>query len=314
MKDIKISIKLETGGLKQALQNLVKDMQQTSNKEPLKIDFSINADGVDEKLNEIKDTINSNTNAIQEKANEAIEETKHVVTETGESIKQVTREVNSTTSKQLGEFGFAIMGVKTAIAGLKGMFTPLINAQMEYEKTTNSLRSALKVLGQDTKENVRSLQNMASEISRLIPTNDEHTRSLITMSLNMGILNDKREEAVRGAIGLAKAFQSSGLSQETAMKGIAQAYEGNFSALQRYIPAMQSASSEAEKMRILQEAMTNGFKMAMDETNTYAGRITQLKDSFSDLQEKKRINEIFAAFRNISFIIAENLIYYGAGN
>jgi hypothetical protein len=155
----------------------------------------------------------------------------------------------------------------------------------EQEKIYTDLSSALKQVGEDTEDTIKSYRAFASQIQRTTTVGDTNAITLFTMAVNMGILNEKREEAVQGAIGLAKAFENAGLSQETAMKGIALAYEGNFSMLQRYIPALQSAGSEAEKMAILQEHMANGFQMAKDEVNTGAGAILQFQNLVGDLQE-----------------------------
>ena len=70
-----------------------------------------------------------------------------------------------------------------------------------------------------------------------------------------------------------------------AMKMIANAFEGNYQMLARYIPALRTAKTEAEKMAILQEAMASGFQMATAEGETFGGRLEQLNNAQGDFLE-----------------------------
>ena len=99
----------------------------------------------------------------------------------------------------------------------------------------------------------------------------------------MGIADDKIKEATEGAIGLSEAF---GIDTNTALKGVANAFEGNFSQLERYIPALRSASTEAEKHAILQKSMADGFQLAKDRGSSATGQMTQLANAIGDTKEQ----------------------------
>ncbi|MBI9113220.1 hypothetical protein [Maridesulfovibrio ferrireducens] len=180
----------------------------------------------------------------------------------------------------------ALGGIVMAYNRVKSMLGEYINLSNIQETAERSLVAALKVKGQATEEEIERLKNYASEIQNLTIIGDEQSLSLLTLATNMGIASEKRDEALRGSIGLAEAFAAAGLSQETAMKGIALAYEGNFTQLQRYIPALQSAQSESDKMAILQKAMADGFEQAKDKTKTGAGALEQFSNLVGDLKEK----------------------------
>ena len=130
------------------------------------------------------------------------------------------------------------------------------------------------------------LQKSAADIQKVTTTGDEQTIALQNQAGSMGVAINKVDEATRGAIGLAQSFEKAGLGQETALKGIALAYQGNFSQLERYIPALRAAETEAEKMAILQEEMAKGFDLATAAALDSGGQMQQLENTYGDLQEQ----------------------------
>ncbi len=187
---------------------------------------------------------------------------------------------------QVAKLGLAVEAVSRAYQMASGAVGELLGLSNEQEIAEQSLVSALEVKGQATQQEISRLKDYASAIQKVTTVGDEQTLGLLTLATNMGIVQEKREEALRGSIGLAEAYAKAGLSQETAMKGIALAYEGDFNQLQRYIPALKTAKDETEKMAILQEAMANGFEMAKDKTKTGAGAMVQFSNQVGDLKEK----------------------------
>ena len=130
------------------------------------------------------------------------------------------------------------------------------------------------------------LQKSAADIQKVTTTGDEQTIALQNQAGSMGIAVNKVDEATRGAIGLSQSFEKAGLGQETALKGIALAYQGNFEQLQRYIPSLRKAETEAEKMAILQEEMAKGFDLATAAALDSGGQMQQLENTYGDLQEQ----------------------------
>ncbi len=172
-----------------------------------------------------------------------------------------------------------------AYVGFNVLVRKSIQLSNIQEKADTDLATALKNVNEGTDENIKLLKDQAAAIQGVTVVGDEQSQMLQTMALNMGVAFGKIDEVTRGSIGLAAAFQKAGLSQETAMKGIALAYQGNFEQLQRYIPALRSAKDESEKMTILQEAMTKGFIQATEGAKTNAGQMEQLSNLTGDFQE-----------------------------
>jgi hypothetical protein len=93
---------------------------------------------------------------------------------------------------------------------------------------------------------------------------------------------DKLETATRGAIGLAKALD---LDSSAAARYTALAMQGEFTILQRYVPALRAATDAAEKERIVMALMTRGYRQAQAEVETLSGQKKQLSNLIGDLME-----------------------------
>lgn len=185
----------------------------------------------------------------------------------------------------LARYGLAMNAVVQGYGMLKGAMGGLISASNTQEMAEGRLTASLTQRGLATEQHINKLKAMASEVQGLTTVGDEASLELMNTAVNMGIGFDDLGESLEGAIGLSKAFSGVGLSMETAIKGIALAREGEFSQLQRYIPALRSAQTETEKMTILKEAMANGFELAKAEAETGAGALEQYKNIVGDLKE-----------------------------
>jgi hypothetical protein len=186
----------------------------------------------------------------------------------------------------LARLGLAYQGINAIVGLFRRNVSDLITLSNVQEKAENDLYNALKIKGEAADLEIERLKEYASEVQNLTATGDEQSLSLLGLAVNMGIVSEKREEALEGAIGLAKAYEAAGLTQETAMKGIALAYQGEFTQLQRYIPVLRSAQTDTEKMAILQRNMADGFELAKAETETGAGALEQYQNLVGDLKEK----------------------------
>jgi len=184
--------------------------------------------------------------------------------------------------KDVGDIAFAFNNLVATARNIGAAFSSFINASNIQEKALAGLKSALAVTGENAQTAIKSYEKLATSIQKTTTIGDEQVLELARLATNMGIVNTKREEAIKGAIGLAQAY---GIDLQTALKGVALAYEGEFSQLGRYIPALRSAQTETEKMAVLNEAMKNGFVMAQDATNTASGAMEQYKNLVGDLQE-----------------------------
>jgi hypothetical protein len=171
--------------------------------------------------------------------------------------------------------------VGIGVVAMKGA----VSAAAKQEKSDVQLAKALELIGDTSQETLTDMKALGDEIQNLTTVGDEDSQMLMSLALNMGVAKDKVEEATKGSIGLAASFEKAGLSQETAMKGVALAFQGNFSQLERYIPALRDTKDETKKMAILQREMAKGFEVAKSETMTFEGAMKQMKNAVGDAQE-----------------------------
>jgi KaiC/GvpD/RAD55 family RecA-like ATPase len=147
------------------------------------------------------------------------------------------------------------------------------------------------VVGGSTKK----YETFASSIQGMTTVGDEAVLELQALGIQMGITNSQLEDATKGAIGLSKGF---GIDLNTSMKLVANAAMGNYAALTRYIPELKTATTEAEKNRIVNEAMAKGFDIATAQAKTTTGQLEQMNNLMGDVQEEfgKVILEITGPF------------------
>ncbi|APF17002.1 hypothetical protein Calab_1538 [Caldithrix abyssi DSM 13497] len=206
----------------------------------------------------------------------------------GKVVEQSQTKLNSLKSSftRIAEFGEKIFFLVNGFKALQAPLQELINYSNQQEEADRALASALQQVNQYTDENYKKLKDQASAIQSVTTVGDEQVQMLQTLGLNMGLSLDKLNEATKGAIGLSTAFKEAGLDQATAMKGLALAYQGDFTMLQRYIPALRTTKDVSEKMAIVQKIMTDGFQQAQDVTKTSAGRMKQFSNIVGDFKEK----------------------------
>jgi len=197
-------------------------------------------------------------------------------------IKNTSEQFQKDITRSLGDLGFMLNTINTGFQMIGGSISPLIAASNQQETATNSLKAALTTLKQATDGNIKSYQQFATLMQNTANVGDEVVLGMLSLATSMGIVENKRKDAVKGAIGLSKAY---GIDLQTALKGIALAYEGEYSLLSRQLPALRAAQTETEKLAVLQKAMADGFDIASAQAKTGAGAIEQLKNQFSDLQE-----------------------------
>ena len=207
------------------------------------------------------------------------------VTGDSKELDQSLKKSQSQTAK-FTKFMKSALGIGGAVIALRMLIRTgkdLIDAYGVQEQAENRLAAAIRATGGDVEELMDQYTAFASEIQQVTTVGDEQTLALIQIGESLGITRSKMQEATRGAIGLSKAF---GIDMNMAMRGIALAYEGNYTQLSRYIPALRTAGDEAERQAVLQEAMANGFEIARAEAETGTGAMLQLQNAIGDLKEQ----------------------------
>lgn len=185
-----------------------------------------------------------------------------------------------------------------AFKAIKGILTQGVAAFAIQEKAVLDLTAALKLQGHATEELMPDLQQYASELQALTNVGDEAVLATMKQLTLLGVHKDELKGATQAVIGLKEA----GMSEAAAVKALALAREGDFMALQRYIPALKTATTEAEKMDAVNKMAGDGFALASRGTETMGGALQALKNSWGDTLESvgelvapwiKRIADMF---------------------
>jgi hypothetical protein len=143
-----------------------------------------------------------------------------------------------------------------------------------------NLAATVRTLGHDVDSLLPRFNALADEMQEVTRTSDDETRALIEVLLNLGVMPDAIDDAVRGSIGLAKVMRTDAAS---AARYYAIALEGDYTMLRRYIPALRSATSDSERLAIVQRVMAVGFDQAREAAGNAAGRFAQLQNRIGDL-------------------------------
>lgn len=218
-------------------------------------------------------------------AKSKVGELRYSITGDSKELDQSLKKSQTTTAKftRFMKSALGIGGALLAIRSLIRISKDLVQTYAVQEQAENRLAAAIRATGGDVDVLMQQYKAFASEVQAVTTVGDEQTLGLLQQAQSLGVTTDRMEEAARGAIGLSRAF---GIDMNTALRGIALAFEGQYTMLNRYIPALRTAGDEAERQAILQEAMANGFEIARSEAETGTGAMAQLQNAIGDLKEQ----------------------------
>jgi len=188
--------------------------------------------------------------------------------------------------KQTKSFGNTIQKIGGMIAGAfaVGKITSFFKESFKLygiqERAERSLAAAIEMNGKAVSSTLDDYKRYASGLQAITTIGDETTLQLLQLAEAMGAAVPK--EAVTQAVGLSKALN---IDLRTALRGVILAGEGEFTMLQRYIPALRTANTETEKRAALEKAAATGMRIATEEAKTQTGQIEQLGNAWGDLRE-----------------------------
>jgi len=183
---------------------------------------------------------------------------------------------------------FAKMAAKYASAGAALALTvreirQSLRAWGDLEAAQNRVAAAAAVNGENLDEVIPKYNQLASDIQELTVVSDDAALEMIALAQSMGVASSDMDEVIQGAVGISRTF---GMNTNQAIRAVTNAMNGNFQQLQRYVPAIRDADTEAEKLAATQELMANSFEQAQAETDTYLGQLAQMENAFSDVREE----------------------------
>ncbi|MCF7949744.1 MAG: hypothetical protein K9L57_10290 [Spirochaetaceae bacterium] len=214
------------------------------------------------------------TVTAEDKTGKATKSAKQNVTKMERAFKGL-----KSTAAKLG----AAMGVAFSLQALKSYAQESVKLYGQQIQAEQKLAAAIRTTGGNVDDLLPQYKDLASAIQGVTTIGDETTLAMMQQAKSMGVAEDRMEEATKGAIGLSKAL---GIGTQQAIRGVANAMNNQFTTLQRYIPELRTASTDAEKMAIVQEKMASGFEIAKSEADNGYGAMQQLGNSIGDLQEQ----------------------------
>lgn len=186
-------------------------------------------------------------------------------------------------SKAITDVTGAVAKAALALEGMNAVSSVMIGLATKSVAAYGESEQAIAKLRVQVGNNTSAFEAFASAIQSSTVIDDEQVLALQSLGMNMGILDDNINEATKQAIGLSEAF---GIDLNSAMKMVAQANEGQYTMLSRYIPALRTATTDSQKLAIMQEAAAKGFEMAGEKANTLTGQLAVNKNLMGDLQEE----------------------------
>ncbi len=169
---------------------------------------------------------------------------------------------------------------KVAFVALAAFIGLSIAAAIKQEDAMFKLEVALRNVGVTSKEVNLDFQEFASTLQELTVLGDESILALIQMESSLGVATESLKFATIATIGLSAALN---VGEESMAKYVALALQGEFTMLNRYIPALRTAKTEQEKFNIFLENSKRGFEIARAEAQTTSGSLKQLKNTIGDI-------------------------------
>jgi hypothetical protein len=172
-----------------------------------------------------------------------------------------------------------LLGIGTALAGVA---LKAVASFTESENAASALKAALRANGDEVELNTQKLRARADAIQDETGVSGEATVQSMARLRNMGVETAALEASAKAVIALTGA----GMSQESAIKAVAQAHNGNFAALGKVIPALKTATSEAEKAALVNDFLAKGYAQSKEKLNTVSGAWGLLKERVGDVWEE----------------------------
>jgi len=173
-------------------------------------------------------------------------------------------------------------GMVAAAAAVVAFSTKALTAYAEQEKSVSALKSSFRAYGDEVEVNTSRITQLASAIQAETGVSDDALVARAAKLKMLGVENDALGDALKATIALSQY----GLEEEAAIRAVANAREGNYTALQKAIPALRSAATETEKQIILNDFLARGYDAQKATLGTLAGQWGLLKENVGDAWEE----------------------------
>ena len=191
-------------------------------------------------------------------------------------------------------------GFAAGTAAIVAFGTVAMRAYAQSEAAEKALASALRVHGDAVDDLIPKLKKVAAAIQDETGVEDDATIAGMAHMRMLGVQADELEAASRAAI----ALKSANIEGESAQKAVAMAIAGQYKALSRVMPALRTATSEAEKARVVNDFLTAGYQQQRDMLKTSGGAWAALKvdigNALENIGEAINKNQAIARVLNVA--------------
>ena len=175
--------------------------------------------------------------------------------------------------------------LKKAVQGfiaLGAAMTGFVYAAARAEDADIALAVALRNSGQYTQENLLRMKQYASYLQSVTRSGSGTNKQLMQLGLSLGMTAEQSMKATKWAIAMQDAF---GSDAEGNIKAIANALQGNYGGLQKYIPALRTAKNDTERFAIIQKTMADSFELSKASAQRGLGPFIRMQNALGDIAE-----------------------------
>ena len=178
------------------------------------------------------------------------------------------------------EIGAVVLAIRQGMKFIKN----LTDAYGIQQDAIVELESALKSTGDYTPTLSQEMQDLASQLQSVTTYGDEATLSAAAM---LQSLADLSGEGLKQAIPLVQDLAAGmGIDLKVAASLVGKTLGSTTNAMSRYGIVLDMTGTKSEKLAELQEQINQKFGgRAVALAGTYTGKMTSLKNAYSDLQE-----------------------------
>lgn len=198
---------------------------------------------------------------------------------TGE-IKKASSTLNSFGNKVAGIGKVVSAGISTPLVAAAGLSVKAFDTQIQAEKR---LEAALRSAGQFSQAALQDFKDFASGLQAVTTVGDESTLKLLQVAKSMGLTNEQAKRAAKNSVALSKSM---GINEQSAIRYTAALEQGDSTMLNRYLPTLRQVEDDSERAAKAQELLGQMFGAATAEAQSGLGPLTQIKNTFGDLQEE----------------------------
>lgn len=200
---------------------------------------------------------------------------------------QKTQKQIEKVSSSIGKYDKALNGLSGAFSKITVPLTAIAGTSLyawgQQEEALQRMESALKNSGLSVDQYSAKFQELASNIQKFTVVGDETILKNEQFALSMGVSAENMEWVQRGAVALQDAL---GINLTEATKKLAGALQGNMEPFNELIPEMRNASTESEKLAILNQKLSDYWQVAREKAETFNGALQQAKNAIGDAGEE----------------------------